>query len=130
MQTDATLLSASSNIFGCYMLSPFAHPVACCCAKFETGQTFSHVQLPTMLGVVLLRVVGQQCCFLLHLPTMLGVVGQQFCNRMHGALVTVILIIFSNISFSLLIIPINFCPIYPALYVARKISLNFLFWGT
>ena len=22
------------------MLSPFAHPVACCCAKFETGQTF------------------------------------------------------------------------------------------
>ena len=22
------------------MLRPFAHPVACCCAKFETGQTF------------------------------------------------------------------------------------------
>ena len=28
MQTDATLLRL------------FAHPVACCCAKFETGQTF------------------------------------------------------------------------------------------
>ena len=27
-------------IAGCYMLRPFAHPVACCCAKFETGQTF------------------------------------------------------------------------------------------
>ena len=28
------------NTVGCYMLRPFAHPVACCCAKFETGQTF------------------------------------------------------------------------------------------
>ena len=28
------------NIVGCYMLRPFTHPVACCCAKFETGQTF------------------------------------------------------------------------------------------
>ena len=35
------------NIVGCYMLRPFAHPVACCwmllrvcCAKFEAGQTF------------------------------------------------------------------------------------------
>ena len=28
------------NIVGCYMLCPFAHPVACCCIKFETGQTF------------------------------------------------------------------------------------------
>ena len=26
------------------MLRPFAHPVASCCAKFETGQTFSFVQ--------------------------------------------------------------------------------------
>ena len=29
-----------------YMLRPFAHPVACCCGKFETGQTF---ELPTFL---------------------------------------------------------------------------------
>ena len=28
------------NIVGCYMLGPFAHPVACCCAKFETVQNF------------------------------------------------------------------------------------------
>ena len=28
------------NIVGCYMLRPFAHPVACCCTKFETSQTF------------------------------------------------------------------------------------------
>ena len=28
------------NIVGCYMLRPLAHPVACCCAKFETGQDF------------------------------------------------------------------------------------------
>ena len=26
------------------MLRPFAHPVACCCANFEMGQTFSFVQ--------------------------------------------------------------------------------------
>ena len=32
------------NIVRCYMLRPFAHLVACCCAKFETGQTFSFVQ--------------------------------------------------------------------------------------
>ena len=32
------------NNVGCYMLRPFAHPVACCCAQFETGQTFSYVQ--------------------------------------------------------------------------------------
>ena len=104
-------------------------PVACCCSKFETGQNFSNVQIPTMLGVVLLGVFGQQCCVLFHLPTMLGVVGQQFCVRLHRALVTDILIIFSNINFSLLIIHMNICAIfmYPALYAARKISLNFLF---
>ena len=30
------------------MLRPFAHPVACCCAKFETGQTFQ----PTTPNIV------------------------------------------------------------------------------
>ena len=30
------------NIVECYLLRPFAHPVACCCAKFETGQTLSY----------------------------------------------------------------------------------------
>ena len=37
------------NIFGFYMLRPFALHVACCweltCAKFETGQTFSYVEM-------------------------------------------------------------------------------------
>ena len=40
---DANILycwPTTPNIVGCYMLRPFAHPVACCCAKFKTGQTF------------------------------------------------------------------------------------------
>ena len=32
--------ATTPNTVGCYMLRPVAHPVACCCAKFETGQTF------------------------------------------------------------------------------------------
>ena len=32
--------NVTPNIVGCYMLRLFAHPVACCCAKFKTGQTF------------------------------------------------------------------------------------------
>ena len=55
------LRANGSKIVGYYMLCPFAHLVACCCAKFETGQTLSYVQTdattpnivgPTMLGVV------------------------------------------------------------------------------
>ena len=63
------------NIVECYMLRPLAHPVACCCnvvamllcvvgsccTKFETGQTFSHMQMDTTT----LNIVG---------PTILGVV--------------------------------------------------------
>ena len=46
------------NIVECYMLHPF---VGSCYVKFESGKTFSHVQMdtttpnivgPTMLGVV------------------------------------------------------------------------------
>ena len=41
VQTDATLLANNyQHIVGCYKLRPFAHPVACCWATFETGQTF------------------------------------------------------------------------------------------
>ena len=43
------------NIVGCYMLRPFAHPVACCCAKFETGLLFRDR-----------RSVVQQCWIRLH----------------------------------------------------------------
>ena len=38
-----------------------------------------------MLGLTMLRVVGQQCRVLLG-PTMLRVVGQQCCVRLHGSL--------------------------------------------
>ena len=45
-------LQTTPNNVGCYMLQPFAYPVACCCcAKFETGQTFSPVQTDTVLHV-------------------------------------------------------------------------------
>ena len=53
----------TSNIVGCYMLRPFAHPVACCCvfgsccAKFEIGQTVSCEQTDATTS----NTVGQQC---------------------------------------------------------------------
>ena len=47
------------------MLRPFAHSVACCCAKSETGQTFSQ-QLPTFLLFRDRRSVAQQCWIRLH----------------------------------------------------------------
>ena len=41
---EVILRANRRNIGRCYMLRPFAHPVACCCAKFDTGQTLSHLQ--------------------------------------------------------------------------------------
>ena len=49
------------NIVGCYILRPFAHPVACCWEllrkQFETGQTLSYVQtnasIPNNVGELL-----------------------------------------------------------------------------
>ena len=35
VQTDAT----TPNIVGCYILRPFAQPVACCCAKFGANNS-------------------------------------------------------------------------------------------
>ena len=106
LQTGATLLANKSHVVGCYMLRPFAHPVAfcwfllrvvgqslkpvkllalckraqrcwmlhvasvctpccilldvvaCCWAKFETGQTFSTMQT----GALLLTNQSQHCC--------------------------------------------------------------------
>ena len=44
--------------------------VGSCCAKFETGQTFSYMQTdvttPNNVGPTLLGVVGQNCCVRLH----------------------------------------------------------------
>ena len=53
------------NIVGCYMLHPFAHPVACCCAKFETGQTIQPIT-PNILLFSDRRSVAQQCWIHLH----------------------------------------------------------------
>ena len=63
-QTDATYCwPTTPNIVSeCYMLRPFAHPVACCCAKFETGQTLSPVQTDARL----LTNNSQQCWDLLE----------------------------------------------------------------
>ena len=57
--------ATTPNTVGCYMLRPVAHPVACCCAKFETGQTLSK-QLPTFLLLRNRRSVAQQCWIRLH----------------------------------------------------------------
>ena len=37
-----------------------------CCAKFETGQTFSYVQTDVTTPNLMLGVVGPQCCIRLH----------------------------------------------------------------
>ena len=72
MQTDATLLASNSQ--HCWMLhvasvcTPYCmllDVVACCCAKFETGQTFQR-QLPTFLLFRDRRSVAQQCWIRLH----------------------------------------------------------------
>ena len=71
MQTHATLLANNSQ--HCWMLhvASVCTPcfmlldvVPCCCAKFETGQTFSQ-QLPTFLFRDR-RSVAQQCWIRLH----------------------------------------------------------------
>ena len=54
---DATLLDVTC----CVHLHTLLHVVGSCCAKFETGQTFSYLQTDATLGVV-----GQQCCVHLH----------------------------------------------------------------
>ena len=82
------------NVVGCYMLHPFAtllHVVACCCAKFETGQLFQPTTpnisfvpwspkrnnvgsvwtaLPTLLGPRTLIAHGLQRLMVCILPTM------------------------------------------------------------
>ena len=61
VQTDATLLDATC----CILLHTLLHVVGCCCAKFETGQTFQ----PTTLVPLLFRdcrSVAQQCWIHLH----------------------------------------------------------------
>ena len=72
VQTNATLLATTPNIVGCYMLRPFAHPVACCwmllrvvAQSLKPVKLFSQ-QLPTFLLFRDLRSVEQQCWICLH----------------------------------------------------------------
>ena len=58
--------SAAPNIVECYMLRPFAHPVACCCTKSETGQTQFESTTPKISFVLCSRSVAQQCWIRLH----------------------------------------------------------------
>ena len=60
------------NIVGCYMLRPFAHPVACCwmllhvVAQSLKPVKFFRQQLPTFLLLRDRRSVAQQCWIRLH----------------------------------------------------------------
>ena len=56
MQTNATMLA--SNFQYCWILH-FASFYTCCCAKFETGQTFSYVQTDATTPII---IFGHQCC--------------------------------------------------------------------
>ena len=64
VQTDATLL----NITCCVCLHTLLRVVESCCAKFETGQTFSHVRTdattPDIFGPKMLGVVASVCTLL------------------------------------------------------------------
>ena len=64
--------STTPNIVGCYMLRPFAHPVACCwmllrvvAQSLKPVKLFSQ-QLPTFLLFRDRRSVAQQCWIRLH----------------------------------------------------------------
>jgi len=59
------------NIVGCYMLRPFAHPVACCCMLLHVvAQSLKPVKLISQQLPFLLfrdrRCVAQQCWIRLH----------------------------------------------------------------
>ena len=56
MQTDATMLA--NNFQHCWILH-FASFCTCCCAKFETGQTFSYVQTDATTPII---IGWHQCC--------------------------------------------------------------------
>ena len=71
VQTDATLLANNSQHYWMLHVTSVCTPccmlldvVACCCAKFETGQTFQ--QLPTFLLFRDRWSVAQQCWIRLH----------------------------------------------------------------
>ena len=67
VQTIEHRWSTTHNIFGCYMLRPFAHPVACCCvllgvvAQALTPVILLNQQLPLFLLSLDRRSVAEQC---------------------------------------------------------------------
>ena len=62
------------------MLRPSSHPVACCCTKFKTGQTFGHVQTyattPDIVGPTMLGVVACVCSYCARVYKMISAVGK------------------------------------------------------
>ena len=88
-------LPTTPNIAGYYMLPPFACPVACCCAKFETGQTLelrangdkNSQQCRELLAQTMFRLFARKCemlidfliCILLYMVT-LGVLSESLAR--------------------------------------------------
>ena len=71
-RSEAPCKRYGGNIVGCYMLRPFAHPVACCwmllrvvAQSLKPVKLFSQ-QLPTFLLFHDRRSVAQHCWILLH----------------------------------------------------------------
>ena len=105
LQTGATLLANKSYVVGCYMLRPFAHPIAFCWMLLRVvGQSLKPVKLlapckrahfcwptspnivaPTMLGVVA-RVLAVVCKRMQQLPTMLGTAVHRGKDTIHKSL--------------------------------------------
>ena len=105
LQTGATLLANKSYVVGCYMLRPFAHPIAFCWMLLRVvGQSLKPVKLlapckrahfcwptspnivaPTMLGVVA-RVLAVVCKRMQQLPTMLGPAVHSVKDTTHKSL--------------------------------------------
>ena len=76
--------STTPNIVGCYILRPFAHPVACCWMLFRVvAQSLKPVklfsqQLPTFLLFRDRRSVAQQCWIRLHSSS--NIVGATYAH--------------------------------------------------
>ena len=73
VQTDATLLAKNPEHFYTLHIVSFCLPccmllyvVRSCCAKFETGQTFSYVQTDATTPNNVAASCCQQCCVPLH----------------------------------------------------------------
>ena len=89
VQLLSTLLDVASVCTPCYMLF---RVIRSCCTKFGISQTLS----------------CDACKRKQQLPVMLGVVGQQCCVRLHGALISLILVT-SSLRFSMVVVGTRKC---------------------